>query len=312
MRIVLGVPVYNDSIFIDRSIQNALDVGYDDVVYLDDCSTDNSYEKLLEYSKKYRHIHVFSNQCNTVSSGLGNKWKIVSDLCRKFNPDWIMVRAADECLSWPSFKRGQNLLSLYLESLENFTTVSFPYVNLWRSEWWFREDVRSGTSLDYSINESCWKNDSGWDFVDKSGVHLGLHKPNVYKNRKYKCTNINLDFKNRRISSIPLIVILHYGMSSHELIERKLKYYIDIKREVGTRANMPSGIPHPKDWGTSNGFKVGYENGIILTKAHQEWFETPIPNVPKPEIKSLAKLIEQYDKGAAEAYRQFYKGKVIE
>jgi glycosyltransferase involved in cell wall biosynthesis len=314
MKIALGIPVYNDIYFIDRSVKNALNVGFDEIVYFDDGSIDGTYEKLLSYAKQNEHIHVFRNEENSLFSGVGNKWQIVAEKCREFNPDWIMVRAADECLSCDTFARRRNLLRENLEqcSKHGITTTCFPYVNLWRSEWWWRADNVCGSSLEAAVNESCWRNDSGWAFEGskvKAGLHFGLHAPNVYKSMRYKNLNINLNHKR---GMMPQIVILHYGMSSHELIESKLKRYIELKKALPDKVNMPVGIPVPKNWAGLNTFKIGYEKNIILKRMHQGWIEENIPDEPMPKIKSLYSFLLQYDRDIAEEYRNFYGGSVVE
>ena len=60
------MPVYNAEEFLDRSISSIINQTYDnlEVLLIDDCSTDNSYNILKEYAKKDKRIKVFHNQEN--------------------------------------------------------------------------------------------------------------------------------------------------------------------------------------------------------------------------------------------------------
>ena len=60
------MPVYNAEKYLDRSISSIINQTYDnlEILLIDDCSTDNSYNILKEYAKKDKRIKVFHNQEN--------------------------------------------------------------------------------------------------------------------------------------------------------------------------------------------------------------------------------------------------------
>ena len=60
------MPVYNAEKYLDRSISSVINQTYDnlEILLIDDCSTDNSYNILKEYAKKDKRIKVFHNQEN--------------------------------------------------------------------------------------------------------------------------------------------------------------------------------------------------------------------------------------------------------
>ena len=60
------MPVYNAEEFLYRSISSIINQTYDnlEILLIDDCSTDNSYNILKEYAKKDKRIKVFHNQEN--------------------------------------------------------------------------------------------------------------------------------------------------------------------------------------------------------------------------------------------------------
>lgn len=60
------IPVYNVDKYIDEavfSVINQLDVNVE-IIIVDDCSTDNTYEKIIEISKRTPSVHVFKNETN--------------------------------------------------------------------------------------------------------------------------------------------------------------------------------------------------------------------------------------------------------
>jgi glycosyltransferase involved in cell wall biosynthesis len=297
MKIAVGIPVYNEEIFIEQSVQNCIAVGYDYVVYLDDGSTDNSYEKLLNCTKDYPHIKIIRNENNSVLSNNGNRWEIVSEECRKFDPDWIMVRATDECLSYPAFKNGPNLLRKNIEYLKSkgVNSLVFSYIDLWRSPYWYRTDGFWGIQRS---SRNCWLNTPGWKIDSGSGIHGGRHHPFKFG---YKEVISNINFNDSGL------VVLHYGMSSHELLERKFQYQIETSIKIKNRATgVPQKIPHPSSWKSVNGLKVADERNIQFEKVKQIWYKEQIPDVPKPEIRSLYNIILKYDSRIAEEYAKIY------
>lgn len=294
MKIAVGIPVFNDSMFVKQSVQNCLDVGYDRVVYLDDGSTDNTYELLQEYTDAYSHITVLKNSANTVYSASGNRWEICALECQKCNPDWIMSRAADECLSANAFKSGDNLLRKNLDWLDKqgFNYINFNYIDLWRSLWWYRVDGFWG----HRKSVSCWKNKVGWSFTAPYGkIHVGAHRPTKL-HTKINEHNINPQDNKE-------LVVLHYGMSSHDLIVRKLKYQLDTAYKIKENAvNVPTQVPSIKHWEHFNGYKIGHEFFIQLVKVDPKWFINEIPDVAAPDIISLSSVIKEYDPVVAREY----------
>jgi glycosyltransferase involved in cell wall biosynthesis len=295
MRIAVGIPVFNDSVFLERSIKNCIDVGYDNVVYYDDGSTDDTYSKLMDLTKDYDHIVVLKSKENSINTGKINRWELVSKKCQEFNPNWIMVRAADECLSYPAFKDGPNLFRRRLEQLLNTdcNMIRFKYVDLWRSTTWFRSDGYWGNRSSIS----CWRNDIKWYFNYAKGViHVGSHRPN----------KLSVPIKPCQINDKgPRIVILHYGMSSDELLEDKFRYQIEISR-TNKAHGIPKKIPYPTNWPKINGYKIGYEFNIKLEKVFQSWYKDDVKYDPEPTIKSLFPLLLEYDKNRALAYKKIY------
>ena len=171
----------------------------------------------------------------------------------------------------------------------------FNYMDLWRSEYWYRIDGYWG--LRHSKN--MWRNDTGWKFNYGSGIHLGGHIPNYMEVPE---VSYSVNFK-----SVNEIVVLHYGMSSYELLCRKLDYQIATSAAIKTRANgVPIQMPHPSNWLNCNGYKVADERGLVLRQVEQRWFKNPLVMQPKPKFKSLYEVVVKYNKPMAEEYAKIY------
>lgn len=333
VKIVIGIPTFNDSEFIDGSVENLVRTGFDDIVYLDDGSTDDTYDKLVAYKEKYPQIHIIQNKENSILTQGENKWKVVAEYCRTLNPDWIIIRATDQLLSADCFQDTKDALRKRLEFLwenPNNILVHFPVVHLWRSDYWYRVDGNWGYSANNHISASCWRNDVEWYYPEvKAGVHLGAHRPvikdsitiedtyskkvSTKKRGKTITRTIRSDKKVIRIndSEVPedfSIVVLHRGMSSHELLVRKLEQQIAygnndkiIKKEIHPIGN----IKHFKKMAYSNGLKVADEKGLVLKKVNQCWYDYDTTSFEKPEIKSLFPILNKYNPRLAVNYNKY-------
>ena len=281
MKIVLGIPVYNNVEFLKYTVDSMLSVGFDDIVYLDDGSTDGTSELLQSYSDKYENIHVIKNDSNSVLTQGVNRWKILAEHCKSFNPDWIIIRAADQVFS----AMTKALLRPRLEYLLNtgVNAIGFPVAHFWRSRDWYRTDGEWGHSAE-------------------------AHFPNHFEGKVVK-SNINVGPLDNGV--LP-IVVLHYGMSSHDLIDSKLDFQMKMSDLVEVNGVPRTNVmPHPKSWNRYNGYKIAHEHGAILTMAPQEWFDAPINHEPKPRprINSMYETIAKYNKSMALEYRKIYDKK---
>ena len=76
IKVSLGIPVYNESLFLKDTIESLLSQSYSniEIIAIDNCSSDNSYEILKKYSKKDKRIKVFRNEINI---GLSNNFNLL-------------------------------------------------------------------------------------------------------------------------------------------------------------------------------------------------------------------------------------------
>ena len=316
MRIVLGVPLVNELSkgHLHMQVENALKVGYDEIVFLDDGSTDGTWEVLKEYERKYSHIHAFRNDQNSVLSKGMNRWMKVAELCSKYEPDWINHRACDHLFSSSAFKHTENLLRKQLERFynEDVHVVAVPEVHLWRSEWWYRTDSHWGHAATHDVVNLIWRYNPNYAFEGEfiaSGMHVGRHLPNNFGVKHPRVIGIN----NSLSLKPPLpIVMLHYGYSSHEKIAQKFKWNMKTAQHIKNRAlGMPSpkNMPRPDTWHHYNGYKAAYELMISLKKVSALWYDVPIPDIDAPSIRSLYEAVREYNPEVAEQYKILFEAR---
>jgi hypothetical protein len=188
--------------------------------------------------------------------------------------------------------------------------ICFPVVHLWRSPWWYRIDRDWGYASSNHVSNSCWRASIKWsyDSISKAGMHLGHHLPAIDKS-DYIAAPAN--DPSMRVDGILPLVVLHYGMYSHELIARKLESQIIFADKSVLRAGLPKvhDLPNAASWHNLNGYKIVYEKDIKFEKVHQLWHDFPVPIVPPPVVdhQSIYKTLLKYNKSAAEDYRKCYQ-----
>lgn len=69
-KISVALATYNGSNYIERQLNSILSQSYpvEEIIIVDDCSTDNTRDILAIYQQKFSHIKVFVNECNMRSN----------------------------------------------------------------------------------------------------------------------------------------------------------------------------------------------------------------------------------------------------
>lgn len=312
MKIVLAVTMFNEINYgphVWLQMDDALEMGYDDIVVLDDGSTDGTWDVLQEYANKHNNIHVFRNEKNSILSKGVKRWKTLTDHCAKFDPTWINYRAADQ-IYCPTYKNK------YREVVEWFTAkrchlIVFPIVHLWRSETWYRADAFWGTDVRHQTKAQLWRFNKDYIYkIVKARFHQGGHFP-AYKNIKnpvhmginsyFGLTDKNLG-KNR---DFPFI-IFHLGHTTHAKKVAKFRWTLEASRK-GESIGVPSVIPPPHRWLSFNGYKGFQEFKMRFKQVNPLWYDGKPPEIePLPVIEPLTDVIADYNKGAAKEYQNLY------
>ena len=64
------VPFFNEEKYLMESVKRLIDINLlNQIILVDDCSTDNSLKIAFELSKKYKNIEVVKNLSNTGKGG---------------------------------------------------------------------------------------------------------------------------------------------------------------------------------------------------------------------------------------------------
>lgn len=189
--------VHNES--IKGNIRRCLDsmsVYCDSIYVFDDVSTDDTPEVALSYSK----VKLIYGDYNAFDQELFHKQKLL-EFALKDNPDWLFWLDADEVLE----KKGETDLRNFIESgVANAADGwTFPEVNLWRSERYYRLDNQYNDGLFIRL----WRNTGTLTYRPDSG----LHRPQYPMGLK-------------TIKDCPLKVI-HYGFASDRSIIEKYHTY---------------------------------------------------------------------------------------
>ena len=76
IKVSLGIPVYNESRFLKKTIDSLLNQTYSniEIIAIDNASTDNSFRILEEYSNKDPRLKIFKNDKNI---GLSNNFNLL-------------------------------------------------------------------------------------------------------------------------------------------------------------------------------------------------------------------------------------------
>lgn len=313
--ISIGMPMYNELVKgnLHETMNNALAVGFDDIVILDDGSTDGSWIILKQYEAIYPNVRVFRNNNNSVLKAGHNRWKFIVDKMAEKKPDWIVVRAADQIYSHRATIAGGDhfrarLTKMYHQGVE---AVRIPLAHLWRSRTWYRADNVWGRDISNHSKMPVWRFDPSYSYSGRelTGVHLGWHHPSYFgygKGRKLKVANLN----SGGLENFDL-VILHLGHTTHSKKVLKFKWSMaaaEANKDNGKSILMPApeNMPIVRKWLHFNGYKGFFEFNMKLCKAPSIWYAADDIEESKPIPESMYYTILEYNKVRAEEYKVLY------
>jgi len=314
MRVVAAITMYNEVLYgphVYRQLDNALGLScYDDIVVLDDGSTDGTWEILEEYSSNYSNIHIFKNSENSILNKKANRWHTLYEILKSFDPTWVHIRAADMLFSHPTSTMLRPQLEKFLK--EDVILVGTPIVHLWRSETWYRADGPWGRQasnnyykLIYKFNKNLsWSSDH-----KKSGMHQNMYLPSNLKKTSAKRIRSLNDGCNKPFP----MVALHLGHTTHDKKCRKFDWSMEsatAAAKVGRSFGMPppNRMPHPKDWMKHTGYPGFVEwGGFKLAKVPQVWYEDPVVHGSSPISQSFYETIKKWNIKRAEEYKLIFE-----
>ena len=112
------IPVYNAEYFIDECFYSVLNKNNSiEIILIDDCSTDNTKKKLIEYTKKYNNIKTIYHKSNLGVSETRNSGMNIA------TGKYIIFLDSDDFIC-------DNSLELLLEQINNNFNVDIYIVNI--------------------------------------------------------------------------------------------------------------------------------------------------------------------------------------
>ncbi len=184
----------------------------DEMVVLDDASTDGSVEIIREYTD-----HVIVNEENNWEKNFETKNKaILLDEVMRHNPDWIVSFDADEIFDKRVFQKEFFRNMLNWADAKNLNSLCFNWLHLWLSPCWYRIDKGLGQISPPRV----WRNTGEMKIEITSGLHKRLWPPQMDNPAR---VNLNL---------------LHYSSSSEDKLYAKIANYIRLHPEGNYLAVM--------------------------------------------------------------------------
>lgn len=115
-KVSIVIPVYNRENLIKETIESALSQTYEDyeVVIVDNCSTDQTFEVIKETVQQHNKVRIFRNECNV---GPVPNWK----KCIKYaDGEYIKILWSDDLIA-------SDFLEITVPILENHFDIGFVY-----------------------------------------------------------------------------------------------------------------------------------------------------------------------------------------
>lgn len=298
--------MYNEMQFIDMQFKNALDYEcFDDIVVLDDGSTDGTWDVLQQYARKYNNIHIYRNEKNSILSRGENRWYTLCKYVAKLEPTWVNNRAADIIHSYPAKDHYINQIERLTDA--GATLILLPTIHLWRSESWYRVDNIWGTHARGHAFPSIWRFNKNYKWRDSAKaavLHQGKTRPSHlgFSNEKHLRINDGL------CEAPPWSLVgLHYGHINQHAKINKFKWSMECAKQSAFGMPGPSEMPPVNKWIYFNGYKGFVEWGMKLKPSEDMWFETPIVRESKPEPESFYSTIKIYNPKRAEEYKKLFE-----
>lgn len=132
-KISIIMPVYNAQRFLKQAIDSVLNQSYSEfeLILVDDCSTDNSFEILCEYEQKDSRVRVFKNEKNRGVSFTRNFG------VSKAKGDYIALIDSDDMWTFDKLQKQLELLEKYPDTDLCYTGSGFVDTNSYKSDFVF-------------------------------------------------------------------------------------------------------------------------------------------------------------------------------
>lgn len=211
--VTVGITNYNNSRFLEQCIQSVFNQNYKnmELIIVDDCSNDDSVEKLQSYEKKYPDIKVIYHNTNSGSPDLGrreiiknakgdyfilcdsddffqNKYaikKLIDAACKDMNVDYVycnleVVNNKNEKISRWQYEQydGRRIV---LDIFKHFGSGALPMKGLFKNNFFKNNNIEylsNGTAGDTLTSLLCIKNNMKVKFLDEDLICYRQHDNN--------------------------------------------------------------------------------------------------------------------------------------
>jgi len=105
MKIDIVITTFNRKKLVASAVQSALKAGVDQVIVVDDASTDGTFSQLNEYYEAHPSVQLIQNVENLGVTGAKNSGFVAS------NADWVIFLDSDDALLPDQFEAARDVLS---------------------------------------------------------------------------------------------------------------------------------------------------------------------------------------------------------
>lgn len=196
-KVVLSMVVKNESNRYLEKVLNSIKDSVDDILIIDDASTDNTVQICEDCLKGYPHT-IIKNEKSLFSHEYKLRKKQWKETL-KLNPGWILSLDADEVL-----EQSFNEKLKYLISIDNIDVYNFRLFDMW--------------------NETEYRDDQYWRAHNSHMTFLIRYQPNFkykFKHTNQHCGRLPKNLHELENANVD-VKIKHYGWAKES--DRKNKY----------------------------------------------------------------------------------------
>lgn len=211
-KIYAFIQMYNEfsTGHLQRCLENCKEWA-DDIIIYDDCSTDESVEFALNYTK-----HIILGSENDLSKETYHKQEMLNYIHNMdIKPDWLLWIDCDEIVDKYTLLNLKNFCNeKYAEDVDAY---AFQQINLWRGERYYRTDgyfYKKEYNYTYGWFVRLWKYNENLSITTSDGYDQILYPNNLKKIK-------GSDFK-----------IIHYGFSDYKKLLKHINVHNCTKEQL--------------------------------------------------------------------------------
>ena len=177
------IPVYNSEKYIHQAIYSVINQTLQDIeiICIDDCSSDNSFEIIEEYAKKDNRIKAIKQEKN---SGQGNLRNIGIEIANSpyimflDSDDWLEKTACEKAYNQISTNKNQFVIFSYYRYIEKYSKIVIEKNRTRRFSGYFDKKHINPYDLKINFFQNClsWAQIYEKDFLNKYNIRYSKHR----------------------------------------------------------------------------------------------------------------------------------------